>query len=168
MRPIKFRNSSKVLPLLYGSLYDTLVRALQQQEDLSYIVLDKVKLKGASFRNARFPHGSFKDAKINWTSFVGADLRYADFSNADLRGCHFLGADLSHAKFINADLRYTGLSSTICNYANFTGAKVAEATVVGAILDKAKGAQELVKLLKKYDTPDLEASIKDLVGHRNV
>ena len=164
---IKFANTSKVLPV-YGSLKETLERAVTMREDLSYVILEKQTIKGFSLRNAKLSHAKFANSKINWTFFVGADLRYADFTNCDLRGCIFLGADLSHAKFLNADLRYTDLNFTICDYTNFRNATISDDDVLmGAVLEKAKYAEALQKRNKPYQDPNLRASLKELVGKRN-
>ena len=163
---IKFTNSKKVLPL-YGSRKATLEGAITCMEDLSYAILEKVKMKGFSLRNAKLHHAKFTGSKINWTFFVGADLRYADFTNCDLRGCVFMGADLSHAKFTNADLRHVDLSFTICDYTNFKNVTLSEdGVLMGAVLEKAKFAEALKKKNKPYHDPDLRASLKDLVGKR--
>ena len=163
---IKFDNTAKVLPV-YGSFKDSLELAVTRGEDLSYVILEKVKMKGFSLRNAKLHHAKFTGSKINWTFFVGADLRYADFTNCDLRGCVFMGADLSHAKFTNADLRHVDLSFTICDYTNFKNVILSEDDVLmGAVLEKAKFAEALKKKNKPYHDPDLRASLKDLVGKR--
>ncbi|NER19927.1 MAG: protein kinase [Symploca sp. SIO1B1] len=101
-------------------------------QDLRNLNLEKAKLTG----------GIFQEAKLAKVNLQEADLTNAIFGQASLKRANLRGAILVRAYFNNADLEGADLRSADLSYAHITNANLKGANLCGANLSSAKVTEE--------------------------
>ncbi|MBF3377922.1 iron-sulfur cluster assembly scaffold protein [Leptospira borgpetersenii] len=82
-------------------------------EDLSSIILEKLKFDGVDFSGANLGHAFLQNSSFVGANFSAAKLRGSFLNNADLRNANFRGADLRWAKLAGANVEGADFTDAI-------------------------------------------------------
>ncbi|NEP12123.1 MAG: protein kinase [Symploca sp. SIO2C1] len=99
-------------------------------------------LRSLNLEKAKLPGGIFQDAKLFKINLQGADLTNAIFGQANLKQANLRGATLVRAYFNNADLEGADLRGADLSYAHITNANLKGANLCGANLSSSKVTEE--------------------------
>lgn len=89
------------------------VKGSLKDEDLSSIILEKLKFDGVDFSGANLGHAFLQNSSFVGANFSGAKLRGSFLNNADLRNSNFRGADLRWAKLAGANVEGADFTDAI-------------------------------------------------------
>ncbi|NET55512.1 MAG: protein kinase [Symploca sp. SIO2E6] len=95
-------------------------------------------LRNLNLEKAKLPGGIFQEAKLAKINLQEADLTNAIFGQASLKRANLRGAILVRAYFNNADLEGADLRNADLSYAHITNANLKGANLCGANLSSAK------------------------------
>ena len=129
-----------------------------QRADLTYAILNDVKLHYADLKSANLYRATIensnlynvnlneadlrgawlKNAQLERANLQGADLQGSMFENANLKGANLIGAKLQNATFkFDDNSSNTNLKGADLSSANLTGADLYDARLQGAVLEGA-------------------------------
>ena len=99
-------------------------------------------LRNLNLEKAKLPGGIFQEAKLAKINLQGANLTNAIFGQASLKRANLRDAILVRAYFNNADLEGADLRGADLSYAHITNANLKGANLCGANLSSAKVTEE--------------------------